>query len=157
MKFYKPLVFIAIFLSFSINTILAFDCPRPGTPTEELKRATAVFAGKVIERQMIKITDTSNEDFGGERLHVKLKIDKWWKGNGESEVLLQTSRVYFPNGTYRAGEDFFFNTNQSYLVYAFYYNGAFGTSGCTRTRELSKVDEDLKNLGEWFQPKEETD
>jgi hypothetical protein len=155
MKFYKPLVFLATFLFFSTNTILAFDCPLPGTPSEELKRATAVFTGKVIETERRKITDASDEDFGAERLFVRLKVDKWWKGSGNNEVVLRTSLVYFPNGTTKQfGEDFFFNTYQNYIVYASYYKGSLATSGCTRTSELNKAEEDLKELGEGFLPED---
>ena len=158
MKTYKSLFFITALLFLSTHVVLAVDCPRFGTPSEELKRATSVFSGKVVEMQRLKITAPSDEDFGGERLYVKLKVDRWWKGSGNNEVILRTSTVYFPNGTSKQfGEEFFFNTYQNYLVYAFYYKGALGTSECTRTRELSKADEDLKELGEWFLPKEETD
>lgn len=153
MKTSKPLFFITALLFLSSRAILAVECPRFGTPSEELKRATSVFSGKVTETQRRKITDSSDEDFGAERLYVKLKVDKWWKGSGNNEVILRTSTVYFPNGTSKEfGEDFFFNTYQNYLVYAFYYKGTLGTSGCTRTRELSKAGDDLKELGVGFLP-----
>ncbi|HEX8398800.1 MAG TPA: hypothetical protein VF644_15310 [Pyrinomonadaceae bacterium] len=153
MKTYKLLFFITALLFLSTPAVLAVECSRFGTPSEELKRATSVFSGKVTETQRRKITDRFDEDFGGERLYVKLKVDKWWKGNGNNEVILRTSTVYFPNGTSKQfGEDFFFNTYQDYLVYAFYYKGALRTSECTRTRELSKAGDDLKELGAGFLP-----
>src|SRR4028118_2052683 len=99
MKTYKSLFFITALLFLSTHVVLAVDCPRFGTPSEELKRATSVFSGKVVEMQRLKITAPSDEDFGGERLYVKLKVDRWWKGSGNNEVILRTSTVYFPNGT----------------------------------------------------------
>lgn len=155
MKFGKSLIIVLTLLFFGAGTARSFDCASPETPAKELKRATAVFAGKVVETRLAKITDASDEDFGGERVYVLLKVDRWWKGSGEQEVTLRTSRVYFPDGTYKEmAEGFNFSTGQSYLVYAFFYNGALGTSGCTRTTELSKAEEDLKELGESFLPED---
>jgi hypothetical protein len=138
---------------FSANTILATECPVFGTPSEELKYVDAVFSGKVVAKELRKITDASSEDFGGERLFVKLKTDKWWKGSGDDEIVLRTSVVYFSDTIKEEGEGFRFHNSESYLVYAFYHNGVFGTSGCTRTRTLSEATEDLKELGEGFAPK----
>ena len=139
------------FLLFGGKTAFA-DCPVPGTPTKELKRATAVFSGKVIDTERRKITDASSEDFGGEQLFVKLKVARWWKGGGDSDIVLRTSTVYFPDTTKEYGEGFRFSDGETYLVYAFYFNGAYGTSGCTRTAKLSEAGEDLKELGEGFPP-----
>jgi len=153
MKTYKYLFLVAILMFFTVNTLLAAECPVFGTPSEELKDADAVFSGKVIAKELRKITDASSEDFGGKRLFVKLKVNRWWKGSGDDEIVLQTSIVYFADTMKEYGEGFRFQNSESYLVYAFYYNGAFGTSGCKRTRILSEVDGDLKELGEGFPPK----
>ncbi len=150
---HKLLFIITALLLFSANTILAADCLRSNTLSDELKSAAAVFSGKVVAQERRKITDAASEDFGGERLFIKFKVDRWWKGSGNDEIALQTSIVYFA-GTIRQGsEDFRFASEGSYLVYAYFYNGEFGTNVCARTKKLSEATEELKELGEGFPPK----
>jgi hypothetical protein len=151
MKFRQTLSLAAIFLTLTASKIFA-DCPLPGTPSEELKRATAVFSGKVVGTERRKITDEKNEDFGGEQEFVKLKVKRWWKGDGGEEITLRTSRIYFTDSYKESGEGFFFSNGDTYLIYAFFYNGEFGTSDCTRTIKFSAADKDLAELGAGFAP-----
>jgi hypothetical protein len=152
MKKYKSILLAAL-LIFILSSIVSADCPKPGSPEEELKRAAAVFSGKVIDSEHRKITDVSSEDFGGKRLFIELKVSKWWKGSGDEEIVLRTSVIYFSDSRKEMAEDFRFSFGDSYLVYAFYFNGEFGTSQCTRTTKLSEAEKDLKELGEGFLPK----
>lgn len=154
MKIHKLIFLITALLFFSVNAYSSYRCIKPGTASQELESAAVVFSGKVIEQEYLKITDPSNSDFGGERLTVKLKVDRWWKGSIDNEIVLHTSEVRFLNGiTSFFSEDFHFNFGESYLVYAFYYKDAFRTNGCTRTKLLSKAEEDIKELGEGYLPK----
>ncbi len=153
MKKCKLIFFTTLFLLFSISTIPATDCRAVGKPSVELKRATAVFSGKVIAFERQYISDEKDVDFGGEALLVRIKVDRWWKGsNGTNEVVLRTGTAYFPNATKRTSEDFKFLDEESYLVYAYTYKENLMTDGCSRTITLSKAEEDLKELGEGFQP-----
>jgi hypothetical protein len=151
MNFYKSSLLAVMLLFFGAVKIFA-DCPAYGTPTEELKRADAVFSGKVIGTERRKVTNQASEDFGGEQLFIKLKVDRWWKGDGDEEMTLRTSTVYFPNSRKEFAEDFQFSIGETYLVYAFLFNDAFATSACTRTKKLSEADKDLMELGEGFPP-----
>ncbi len=45
-------------------------------------------------------------------------------------------------------EDFRFWKGERYLVYAYSRAGNLQTSGCSRTRELARAEEDLRELGE---------
>jgi hypothetical protein len=153
MKKCKLILFTTLFLLFSINTIPATDCRGVGTPSAELKRATAVFSGKVIAFEHQYISDEKDVDFSGEALLVRIKVDSWWKGsNNTNEVVLRTGTVCFSGATKRTGEDFKFLGGESYLVYAYTYQENLMTNGCTRTKTLSKAEEDLKELGEGVQP-----
>lgn len=150
MKNYKLFIFTILFL-FGVNTILAFDCPLPESPSKELKQATAVFSGKVIDEERRNITDTSDENFGGERLFVKFNVDRLWKGSLNNEVILWTSTVFlpktkeFPNGlTQENAEATQFSLGGYYFVYAFYFNGRLSAGGCDRTKFLHKANEDIK-------------
>ncbi len=148
-----------IFLSISLFALLllaqinvfACDCPSR-TFAEALEKSTAVFSGKVIAQEYQKITDASDKDFGAEVLTVKLKVDKWWKGSGDSDVVLKTLTVR--NGWIRRNScDFFFKAEESYLVYAGFYKDWLRTGACSRTKELTGAGEDVKELGEGFLPK----
>ncbi len=153
MKKCKLIFFTTLFLLFGINTIPAVDCRRVGTPSAELKRATAVFSGKVIAFERQYISDEKDVDFGGEALIVRIKVDSWWKGsNDTNEVVLRTGTAYFPNATKRMSEDFKFIEGEGYLIYAYTYKEILMTDGCTKTKTLSKAEGDLKELGESFQP-----
>lgn len=159
MKTYKLLfIFTTLFL-FGVNTILAFDCPLPESPSKELKRAAAVFSGKVIAEERRKITDTSDEDFGAERLFVKFKVDRLWKGTLSNEVILWTSTVFLPKTKEHSGglikefaEAAHFSLGGYYFVYAYYSNGVLSAGGCEITKPLHKANEDLKELGEGYLP-----
>jgi hypothetical protein len=48
-------------------------------------------------------------------------------------------------------EDFMFADGKEYLVYASGQEERLVTSACTRTRELEKAGEDLKELGEGYE------
>ncbi len=130
-------------------------CIVPGTPTQELSKSEAVFTGQVIGREYVK--DTSLEqDSAGERLVIKLSVDKIWKGKIGKEVLMYTSEVRYPNGvTSMMAEDFHFEDEKKYLIYA---NGSMEklrTSACTRSRKLEKAELDFIELGEGQEPKGE--
>lgn len=150
----KPLLLFTILFLFGVNTIPACDCRNLGTIAEEFNNTAAVFSGKVIAREYQNITDVSDYDFGNKVLTVRLKVDKWWRGSGSSEIVLRTGIAKVPGGTRRNSCDFLFNAEESYLVFANFQKDWLKTRDCTRTKVLSKAGEDLKELGEGFQPKE---
>lgn len=133
MKRNKPLLLITVLFLFGVKTILACDCRSRGTISEEFQNTTAVFSGKVIAREYQTITDAADKDFGLEVIMVKIKADKWWKGSGDSEVVMRTEVARVNGGIRNNSCDYFFKGEESYLVFAKFYGGWFKTNNCSRT------------------------
>lgn len=101
--------------------------------SDEFKRATAVFAGRVIAMDRFKVT---------------MRVDISWKGPSASEIVLGTGAHANSDGTVSfMGEDFSFEAGKSYLVWLYGNGPQFVASGCSRTaqlpfaaREFSKLD-----------------
>jgi hypothetical protein len=124
------IVISGLFVSFSILTdprALACDCAPPGSPREELRRVDAVFSGEVS---------------GVSREKIELKVEKFWKGPRAKRISIEYEQS---DCTY------IFAVGKKYLVYA-YGKGIYSTSICTRTEELDKASDDLKELGEGKEP-----
>ena len=107
------------------------------TPHKEFKFANVVFIGKVIE---VKKT-AQDKNTGDYTEIVTFNLKKAWKRDLEAIVVI-TNRI-----------DFCFNgfaEKEEWLVYA--YKNQDGTLGtyccCSRTKPLSKADEDLKEFEE---------
>lgn len=149
MKINKLLLLLTILFLMGIKITLACDCRSRGTIAEEFENTTAVFSGKVIAEEYQEITDTSDKDFGLEVLIVKIKVDRWWKRKGDGEVVLRTETAR-KGWVRRSSCDFPFKMEQSYLVFAGDHKGWLVTDNCSRTKELSRADEDLKELGAGF-------
>lgn len=153
MRMRNLLFLITLVFIFSINTILANDCRSRGTLKEEFNNTAEVFSGKVIAQEYQEITNAADKDFGLQSLVVKIKVDRWWKGSGNGEVFLRTGTKR-KGWTLRSGSDFFFKTGENYLVFAGVYKNWLETNNCTRTKELFRADEDLKELGAGFSANE---
>jgi hypothetical protein len=137
----------------SPDPLPSLRCMRPGTPIEELHKSSAVFTGKVSGRDYIE-DDASENGVAGQRLVVRLKVERVWKGDIGGEVKMYTSEVRHPNGlTSMMSEDFHFQDGKRYLVYAGGQVERLSTSACTRSRELEKAGDDLRELGEGHEPK----
>jgi hypothetical protein len=138
-----------------LNTIAPAAEPRcviPGTPTQEMARATAVFSGKVIAREYVSEETSSGEP--SQRLVVRIAVERVWKGDIYVEETMFTTEVRLPNGlTGVMAEDFFFEDDKQYLIYALGKRDHLSTDACTRSRELSKADADLSEFGSGYEPK----
>lgn len=127
-------------------------CFAPRSPTEELAKATAVFSGKVVRREYVPEATSEGEFF--ERLIIRIAVERVWKGDIYADATMYTSETHLANGYVRIfGEDFNFEDDKEYLIYAFGKTDRLSTDVCTRTRELSKADDDLKELGDGNEPK----
>jgi hypothetical protein len=125
-----------------------FDCAEPPPPAGSLRAATAVFSGKVIGFEYVTDNDETTPGQFIQRMTVRIAVERVWKGHLDSNESLYTSQVFLPNGqTSFSAEDFHFQDQKEYLVYAFGKPDHLSTSQCTRTRELSKAGSDLKELG----------
>jgi hypothetical protein len=122
----------ALFMSFASLTekrAVACDCARPGNPREELKRVDAVFSGEFIGVDR----DREKREF---------KVEKIWKGPVAKRL---STRYELSDCTY------LFVVGKKYLVYA-YGKEILETNTCTRTKELDKASDDLKELGKGEEP-----
>jgi len=106
----------------------------PKSPSEELKRAAAVFSGEVGD---IKTEERS--------FVVEIKVEKVWKGEIPKTIVVQTSKLASDCG-------YSFALGRKYLIYV-YGGEPFTVSHCSRTKPLESASEDLKELGEGNQPK----
>ena len=125
-------VISGLFVSFSSLTnqrALACDCAMPGNPREELQRSDAVFSGEVISR-----------DFKSAK--VEIRVEKFWKGPRAKKISL---KYIGSDCTYQ------FVVGKKYLVYA-YGKEILSTHVCTRTKDLDKASDDLKEIGEGKEP-----
>lgn len=150
----KKLLFSALFPLFCVNAISAYECVRPGYPVaEEFKRSTAVFSGKVIDQGYRKMTDPSGKSFGTEIWIAEIETDRWWKGSGNSKVIVLTTGARVNGDVTRPRpEDIRYQTGESYLIYAHGDENRLSAAGCTRTKNLSEAAEDLRELGEGAPP-----
>jgi hypothetical protein len=124
------MVISGLFVSFSSLTdkrAMACSCARPGSPREELRRRDAVFSGEVTSINREKI---------------EFKVEKFWKGPRAKWISI---KYELSTCTY------VFVVGKKYLVYAF-GKEILETNICTRTKELDKASDDLKELGEGKEP-----
>jgi hypothetical protein len=110
---------------------MACNCQRPGSPREELQRVDTVFSGEIIN-----VSE-------GSRGKIEFKVEKFWKGPRAKRISIrryEQSECAYP-----------FVVGKKYLVYA-YGKEILSTHVCTRTRDLDKASDDLRELGEGKEP-----
>jgi len=96
---------------------------------DAVARAAAVFAGKVIAL---------------DRVRVRLEVKTVWKGNRDKELVLATG---LPADLDVWVEDRYeFALGREYLVYAYYGAGALTTDACTRTMLLADASDEIRAL-----------
>jgi hypothetical protein len=132
---------IVILLTAAVTTFptvsFACKCDWPPSVEQELERSKAVFSGKII--------DVKNED---NNRKILFEVDETWKGVSESQIIL-TDELSSCSLDFHEGE--------SYLVYAYEFQGELTTNTCDRTKEISGAGEDLATLGKGTTPTEEVD
>jgi len=126
---------LSLFTAISTPSAFACSCVMPGTPSEELKEATAVFSGTVID---------IDRNLTGYGYKVKFDIEKIWKGISDKTVVVSTGM---------GGGDcgYGFKEGERYFVYA-YGDDSLSANICSRTRLLSVAGEDLSVLGDGNAP-----
>lgn len=118
---------------FSTGNAFACTCVGTRAPCQAYGEAAAVFVGTVINSRVI--ADNQNNS-GFDRRVVRFLVDTPFRGVDAGEVEVTTG----PGG----GDcGFGFVQTQQYLVYAYEYEGKLSTGICTRTRSISKAQEDL--------------
>lgn len=129
----------------------ACSCLPPPPPKEALAQAAAVFSGKVEKAEVISLTETNaGQVFTNEIKKVTLRVAESWKGTNARELV-----VYTPVNSAMCGYNFV--QGETYLVYASEVGTVrktkeLHTNLCTRTRVLSRAQEDLRALGHGTKP-----
>ena len=125
----------------------ACSCVQPGTPSEELEKFSAVFAGKVIS---IQHSYDPNAGFAspGDHTTVGFEVGAVWKGNVHEDMYITTPPTGGTCG-------FAFDEGEEYIVYAHdsaSAEGGYTVGICSRTALLSKAQEDIDALGDGQAP-----
>jgi hypothetical protein len=108
----------------------------------ELKYSDSVFIGEVVELKKVNISP-AYEGAVPYELEVKFKVKRAWKGVAGKSIILRTEAEGCIVG---------FAKGKKYLVYASIYKDRLRTSYCSRTKELSRADLDLKEFEEGEKP-----
>ena len=126
----------------------ACKCVVPGSPSEELEKFDAVFAGKVLSVE--HSFDPNASSFSpGDHTTIGFSVDTVWKGTVDQNTDLTTP----PTG---GSCGFAFVDGEEYIVYA--YEGAEESAGlnvsiCSRTALLAEAQADIDALGEGYAPR----
>ena len=125
----------------------ACKCAEPGTPSEELEKFSAVFAGRAVSIQHSydpKAASVSPED----RTTVGFEVSAVWKGTVHEDIYITTP----PNG---GSCGFTFVEGEEYIVYGHdsnYADGGYTVGICSRTALLGQAQADIDALGEGNAP-----
>ena len=127
------------------ETVHACSCVQPGTPTEELEKFSAVFAGRVVSVQHSFDPDAGSVvRENDERTTVGFDVNVVWKGTVHGDMYITTP----PTG---GSCGFTFVEGEEYIVYAgdsWYDDGGYTVGICSRTALLDLAQADLDAFGE---------
>ena len=129
--------------------VYACKCAQPGTPSEELEKFSAVFAGRVVSVQHSydpNATSVSPED----RTTVGFEVSTVWKGLVHEEMYITTP----PTG---GSCGFTFIEGEEYIVYGYdsaHADGGYTVGICSRTALLDRAQADIDALGEGDAPQD---
>jgi hypothetical protein len=126
-------VFALVMLS--AGRALACSCLEQA-PCQAYGEASAVFVGTVLDS---RITTTTQGKYERSRRAVRFSVDTPFRGVTGSQVELTTGM---------GGGDcgFGFVPTEQYLVYAYEHEGKLSTGICSRTRSMSRAEEDLRYI-----------
>ena len=125
----------------------ACKCAQPGTPSEELEKFSAVFAGRAVSIQHSydpKAASVSPED----RTTIGFEVSAVWKGTVHEDMYITTP----PTG---GSCGFTFVEGEEYIVYGHdsnYADGGYTVGICSRTALLGQAQADIDALGEGNAP-----
>ena len=135
----------------SLGAVHACKCVVPGSPTEELEKFGAVFAGEVTS--VSHSFDPNVTPYKpGDRTTVGFDVSTVWKGVVHERMYITTP----PTG---GSCGFAFSEGGQYIVYASFNasgDGGYQASICSRTALLGDAQADLDALGEGRAPRDGT-
>ena len=117
----------------------ACSCSAPSTTAEALKRATAVFRGKVIKISVPSLDWIGLTRTGAHR--VKFEILKQWKGPSAETTVVVTRLT-------GEGCGFPFEEQKEYLVYVVAEPKHIQTGICTGTKSIADAEQEMEQLNE---------
>ena len=127
---------------FNAEPAYACSCAEPGTPSAELASSSAVFAGRVVSREVFPIYEDLIST--ADPTLIEFDVSVVWKG-----TIGRTMYVTTVAGSVSCG--YRFTRGAEYIVYAS-PGGEQTVSRCSRTRLLDDAEEDLAELGEGHPP-----
>ncbi len=129
--------------------VQACSCVEPGTPSEELEKFSAVFAGRVVSVQHSFDPDAGSVVREAEdRTTVGFEVSAVWKGTVHEDMYITTP----PTG---GSCGFTFVEGEEYIVYGHdsnYDDGGYTVGICSRTALLGLAQADLDAFGEGQAP-----
>ena len=130
------LVILVGLLLLNPTRLFACFCVPEKSPTDELARSTAVFAGRVTQIETSSTPMWEDVD----SVNVTLQVSRVWKGPLRSTLTVLTARQGIDCG-------YEFEEDVEYLVYARGSGDNLTVWFCSRTRPLASAQEDLAVLG----------
>lgn len=141
---------LLLFLLLGAKEVAACSCAGPSgelRPRAEVKAATAVFIGRAVDREEIRIAVPGTGDI----VHYRytFEVSESWKG-----VSARRIRVVTGSGGGDCGLIF---QSGEYLVFAyrpgFFSRDELTVELCTRTAPVEKAEEHIRKLRAWRRPK----
>ena len=141
------IVLSILWLFGNAGQVHACKCVQPGTPSEEMEKFAAVFAGRVvsIEHSFDPDAATVSPD---DRTTVGVEVSTVWKGIVNEDLYVTTP----PTG---GSCGFAFTEGEEYILYAHdsaYDGGGYTVSICSRTALLSQAQVDIDAFGDGDAP-----
>ena len=127
--------------------VYACKCAQPGTPSEELEKFSAVFAGRVVSVRHSYDPDAASVS-PEDRSTVDFEVSAVWKGTVHEDLYITTP----PTG---GSCGFTFIEGEEYIVYAYdsaHADGGYTVGICSRTALLDQAQADIDALGEKHAP-----
>ena len=115
------------------------SCSAPPTTAEALKRATAVFKGRVVKISVPSLDWIGLTRTGAHR--VKFEILKQWKGPSAETTVVVTRLT-------GEGCGFPFEEQKEYLVYVIEEQKHIQSGICTGTKSIADAEEEMEALDE---------
>lgn len=139
------LVLACLWLLGNPGQVHACSCVPPGSPSEELDRFDAVFAGRVVSIQR-SFDPNAASNAPGDHTTVGFQASAVWKGAVPDDVQVATP----PTG---GACGFAFEEGAEYIVYARAdADEDYTVDICSRTALLSEAQEDIDALGDGDAP-----
>jgi len=144
---------VTLLLALGSTSTLGLLCGGIRSPSDEVRRATAVFSGEAISQKFVESKDESARELGGGALVTKFKVTRWWKGGAAEEITIHTSAQRIDGGISMLAEVVRFEVGEAYLVYAFGPTEELRNGLCSRTARSEGAEEDLRHLGKGYAPR----